>query len=203
VLLPDSWTYPLHCLFGWHGLFTVSPVLIFGALGAGIILKKGYPLPRRICLLLLFELAVMIALHIFFVGSYGGWSYGFRYLIPIIPIIMFFAPVIIARHTGIFGGLLAVSVLFALIGTYHPWPPGYQIEPVKDPVTSAVTNPVGANASAWLQEYFPDLSVTGSMKSFFISPREEAQIRYLILFYYSKGDKEMMDKMVQTFFTVS
>lgn len=195
VLLPDSWTYPLECLFGWHGFFTVSPVLIFGVLGLGKALKSAAPLSERSYLLLAVTLVVMIAGHILFVGSYGGWSYGFRYLIPIIPVLLFFAPVMIEKHAGIFTGILALSILSALLGTYNPWPPGYSQELQKDPVSSLVKNPAGANAAAWLEKNFPGSALTGRMKTSVIGPSERPQVQYLMLFYLSKNDRDMAKKM--------
>ncbi|MHB8880284.1 MAG: hypothetical protein ACYC69_02105 [Thermodesulfovibrionales bacterium] len=199
VLLPDAWTYPLEALLGWHGFFAVSPVLIFGVLGLGRALKAGGPLPRTACIVLSATLAVIIGGHILFVGSYGGWSYGFRYLIPIIPVLMFFAPVMIEKYAGIFTGILALSVLFAVIGTYNPWPPGYTQELHKDPVASLVKNPIGANAAAWMEQYFPDSVAAGRMKALVISPSERSQIQYLMLFYYSKSNMDMAISMRQRY----
>ena len=195
VLLPESWTYPLECLFGWHGFFTVSPVLLFGVLGLGQALRTGAPLPRGRCLALAATLAMMIAGHVLLVGSYGGWSYGFRYLIPIIPMILFFAPPAIARHERIFGAVLAVSALFALIGAYNPWPPAYEQEGNKNPVAALVSNPIGGNASAFLQEHFPGAGLTRGMKALFISPSKPDQARYLALFYLDKRDAVMAENM--------
>jgi hypothetical protein len=48
VPLPKNWIYPLQCLFGWHGFFTVSPVLLFGAIGLGMAIKQKTPFNRKI-----------------------------------------------------------------------------------------------------------------------------------------------------------
>lgn len=198
VLLPDSWIYPLECLFGWHGFFTVSPVLAFGIAGLALAARAGRPLPRRECVALCLAMGAMAAGHVVFVGSYGGWSYGFRYLIPIIPLLLFFAPRAIERAPWLFTATLAISGLFAAIGAYNPWPPAYEQERNKDPVASLVTNPIGGNASAWMEEHFPGARLTEAMKARFIggSPRERA--RYLALFYLDKGDRPMVDRMRET-----
>lgn len=199
VLLPETWTYPFACLFGWHGFFTVSPVLLFGVLGLAQALKTEAPLPRSRCLALVAALAAMIAGHVLFVGSYGGWSYGFRYLIPIIPMILFFSPPAIARHERVFGAVLAVSVLFALIGAYNPWPPAYEQERNKNEVAALVNNPIGGNASAFMQEHFPGAGLTRTMKALFISPSKPEQARYLALFYLDKRDAVMAESMKRVY----
>jgi len=61
VLLPTSWTYPLSALFGWHGFFTVSPVLLFGAAGMARAALEGRPLPRCWIVLLAAACGLMIA----------------------------------------------------------------------------------------------------------------------------------------------
>ncbi len=62
-------------------------------------------------------------------SSLGGWSYGYRYLIPLIPLLLFFVP---ARSpsggAGRSAALVAVSIPLALLGAYHPWPPVWEPE---------------------------------------------------------------------------
>jgi len=197
VLLPTSWTYPLSALFGWHGFFTVSPVLLFGAAGLARAAREGRPLPRRFIVLLGAACGVMIGGHVLFVGSFGGWSYGFRYLIPIVPLLLFFAPAAlgpVARRA--FVPVLAISCLCALLGAYNPWPPADEPGTGKHPVASMVTNPVGANLAAWLWEYAPGGWLADASARLFISPDREARDRYLALFYASRGDVEMTKRMM-------
>jgi hypothetical protein len=197
VLLPRSWTYPFSALFGWHGFFSVSPVLLFGAAGLARSAVLGRPLRRRWILLLGAASAAMIAGHALFVGSYGGWSYGFRYLIPIVPVLLFFTPAVLGRRGWrIFVPVLALSCLTALLGAYHPWPPGHEPETGRHPVASVVTNPVGANLAAWLREYLPTSAITDVAGRTFISADPLGREKYLALFYASKGDEEMARRIV-------
>jgi hypothetical protein len=191
VQLPESWSYPLESLFGWHGFFTVSPVLLFGVIGLALGVALRRPFRRRWCLALGAATAAFIAVHAAFAGAFGGWSYGFRYLIPVVPILLFFAPLAIER-TGarIFQAVWVVSAAFALLGAYHPWPPGYEREADRAAVWSVVTNPVGANLAAWLRAYAPDLALTRWAGSAFISPDREVRERYLSLFYQSRRWEE-------------
>ena len=196
VPLPKNWLYPLQCLFGWHGFFSVSPVLIIGAIGLVLAIKKKEPLKRRNTIFIGSGVLVMLLGYAFFIGSLGGWSYGIRYLIPIIPILLFFIPVVLKKmRTPIFICILTLSTLFALVGMYNPWPPVYEPEIEPHPVASLVKNPIGGNFSAWMREYFGNSTLTKLVASNFIHPDEEKQNQYFFFFYKSKGDEKMAQKV--------
>jgi hypothetical protein len=196
VPLPKNWLYPVQCLFGWHGFFTVSPVLIIGALGFFLAVKQKQPFVRRNTILCGTPAFIMLFGYALFVGSLGGWSYGIRYLIPIIPILLFFIPVALKKiRVPVFAGVLVLSILFSLIGVYNPWPPVYEPEIDPHPVASLVKNPIGGNFSAWMREHFGQSALTKMAASRFIHPDGEKQNQYYILFYTSKGDKKMAQKI--------
>jgi hypothetical protein len=195
VLLPNSWNYPLEALFGWHGFFSVSPVLLFGAGGLLRSVNRDSPLPRRVTRLVGMTCAVMIAAHIIFVGSYGGWSYGFRYLIPIIPVLLFYAPAALGTvGRRVYVPVLAFSCLTALLGAYNPWPPADEPGTGRHPVASVVTNPVGGNLAAWLVQMTPG-TLADEAARFFISTDPDARRQYLRLFYASRGDVLTMQRI--------
>jgi hypothetical protein len=193
VVLPPRWTYPLECLFGWHGFFSVSPVLLFGVGGLIAALGHNPLLERRSTLLLAGSVAATILFHAFVAGSFGGWSYGFRYLIPTVPILLFFTPLLWrGPFPRIFAPVLALSVLLALIGAYNPWPPvDEQLPDAPGGLASIVTNPVGANLAAWAEEHAPGATATKELGTRFISPDPVERRRYLSLFFRSKGDQRM------------
>ena len=196
VPLPKNWLYPLQFLFGWHGFFTVSPVLIIGATGLLLAVKKKEPFKRQNTIFVGSAVFIMLFGYAFFVGSLGGWSYGIRYLIPIMPILLFFIPVVLkTMRIPLFVCVLVLSTLFSLIGTYNPWPPVYEPEIEPHPVASLVKNPIGGNFSAWMREYFGKSGLSKVVASNFIHPDEEKQNQYLFFFYMSKGDKEMAQKI--------
>jgi hypothetical protein len=196
VPLPKNWLYPLQFLFGWHGFFTVSPVLIIGAIGFVLAVKENKPFKRRNTIFVGSAVFIMLFGYAFFVGSLGGWSYGIRYLIPIMPILLFFTPVALkVTRTPLFICVLILSTLFAFIGMYNPWPPVYEPEVEPHPVASLVKNPIGGNLSAWMREYFGESVLTKAALSNFIHPDEDKQNQYLFFFYKSKGDDEMAQKI--------
>jgi hypothetical protein len=200
VLLPSSWWYPISALFGWHGFFSVSPVLLFGAVGMARSMRAGTaPFPRRWTVALAAACVVMIGGHALFVGSYGGWSYGFRYLVPIVPVLLFFAPAALgASGRRLFVPALAFSCLTALLGAYHPWPPGDEPGTGRHPVASLVTNPVGGNLAAWLRQYSPGGFLAEAAGALFISREQGPRERYLALFYATKGDHAMARRIAET-----
>jgi hypothetical protein len=193
VVLPASWTYPIECLFGWHGFFSVSPVLIFGLAGLVVALRGTGPLTRRSAWMVLVSVAATIGFHALVAGSFGGWSYGFRYLIPTAPILLFFAPLVLrGPATWAFAATLAVSLPLALLGAYHPWPPVDEQLPDRGGAMSVrVDNPVGANLAGWLQEYWPEADLTERVAVRVISADPGERQRYLEIYFRSKGDLRM------------
>ena len=136
-------------------------------------------------------LAVQVLFHVAVAGSYGGWSYGFRYLIPVVPFLLFFAPLAMAgwRRT-LFALLLVPSVATAMLGAFHPWPPAFEQRARRHPVASLVTNPVGGNLAALLALRAPETAAARWTAARFVSPDAAAQRRYFALFYWSRGEPE-------------
>jgi hypothetical protein len=193
VLLPDDPLYPLRALFGAHGFFSVSPVLLFGVVGLALAWRRPVGLSRSQVGWLAGGIAVQVLFHALLVGSFGGWSYGFRYLIPVIPpLVLAAAWTLTGRRVALFAVALAISIPLALLGAYNPWPPGYEQEAEKHPVAARVDNPVGGNAAAWLAEHFPGSHAAAWAASRFIDPDPQRQREYLAYFFWSKGDARLL-----------
>jgi hypothetical protein len=136
--------------------------------------------------------AVVLTLgHALFVLSLGGWSYGYRYLIPLIPFLLFFVPAAVGeRWRWALGALVAVSIPLALLGAYHPWPPVFEPEsPGRG--FDRVTSPVGANLSAWLFRRAPDAAVTATVMNRCIGSNEREHNRYLFLFENTRARDDL------------
>jgi hypothetical protein len=188
VVLPERLSYPIECLFGGHGLFSVSPVLLFGLAGLLVAVRRDTGIPRRASRLICAGIVFHTVGHLVLAGGYGGWSYGFRYLIPVVPLLLFFAPLALGGwRTVLFVPVLAISVLFAALGAYNPWPPAYESHYTRDPVATLVTNPIGANAAAWLDEHSPDSSFALAVGSRFVSRDPALRDRYLRYWRMSRG----------------
>ncbi len=194
VVLPESPLYPLAVLFGWHGLFLVSPVLLLGAAGLVSRCRRSTMGSTLLWRATAAGIAAQIVGHALLAGSFGGWSYGFRYLIPIQPLMMLALPAVLARRPGrlLFAVLLPPSILFAMLGAYHPWPPAYEQRTHRDPVASLVHDPIGGNAAAWCEEHFPSSHLARGLGQLFVSREPELRRRYYWYFFGSKGDLTTM-----------
>jgi len=190
VVLPEGVTYPLEILFGPHGLFAVSPVLLVGAVGLAAAVRRPPFGGRRLWGALAAGLAVQYAGHALVAGSYGGWAYGYRYLLPIQPLLLFAAPLALAMRGGrpVFAAALPLSVAFALLGAHHPWPPGYEQKSMGNPVADRVRNPIGANAAAVCVERWPGTALCEALATRFVSADGAARARYFELYRYTRGD---------------
>lgn len=145
--------------FGGRGLFSHMPVL---ALGVGFLWVARRRLPATD---LSFALAVL-ALVLFYgtrTGDLGGWAYGFRFLIPIVPLLFWWASRLVTSvdrsgaawldprpRRALVGGLLAVGLLTSLAGATNPWPVAYE-DAASHPraVEQQVRAPFFANLLVW------------------------------------------------------
>ncbi|MBP1642666.1 MAG: hypothetical protein H6Q03_1335 [Acidobacteria bacterium] len=199
VVLPQSPFYALEILFGAHGLLAVSPVLLLGAIG----LARSPRLPPfgtgAAWAWIGAGVAVQVAGHALVAGSYGGWSFGFRYLIPVHALLLLAAPAALAGRAArvAFAALLPASVLFAALGAYHPWPPAYEQATSGDPVAALVTNPIGGNAAAWLAVHRPGTRLAEAAGRRFVSPDPELRRRYFALFFGTRGDLATMRRFTR------
>ena len=144
-------------------------------------------------------IALQVAGHALLAGSYGGWSYGFRYLMPIQPLLLLAAPFALATRGRelLFATLLAPSILFAALGAYHPWPPAFEQATSGDPVATQVTNPIGGNAAALAAQLVPESAVAERLGATFVSPDPERRRQYFVYFFGSKGDLETMRRFTR------
>jgi hypothetical protein len=189
VVLPEGGGYALQVLFGGHGLLTVSPVLAFGVLGLLRSMRRPPFGARAVWILVAAGIAAQYAGHALVAGSFGGWSYGFRYLLPIQPLLLLAAPAALAARwqRAAYATVLPVSVLFAALGAYHPWPPAFEQASSRGSVAGLVTHPVGGNAAAWAAAHLPGSQLAEALGGRFVSADPELRRRYLWLFFASKG----------------
>lgn len=190
VVLPQSALYPVELLVGGHGLFMVSPLLLVGAWGLARARRRPPLGDGRAWIWLAAGVVAQFAGHALVAGSYGGWSYGYRYLIPIQPLLLLAAPAVLRGRAGrgLLVGLLPFSMLFAALGAYHPWPPAYEQATAGDPVAALVSNPIGGNAAAFAAAHWPGRPLTEALGRRFVSPDPELRRRYFALFFGSKAD---------------
>jgi hypothetical protein len=121
------WKYWALTLFSTRGLFTASPILLFGIWGIGHEIRKGsqyiYPV-----ISVLFGCTLLFLYYSFLAPkNFCGACYGFRWYIGFMPLLAFFAAryflEVKDRHwrRRIFYVLGFISVVSALVGTRAPW----------------------------------------------------------------------------------
>jgi len=128
VLPVISAGYFLDILFRGRGFFSYMPAMLF-IIPALLINRKI--LKNRLELIILVTVAAIILFYGLFTTEYGGWSYGFRYLLPIIPVLWFFiareyAPKIHSWQYIVLRVLIFWGMVTAYVGTYNPWTSSYE-----------------------------------------------------------------------------
>ncbi len=106
--------YLFHSLFGHHGMFVMSPVLLIGFAG---LLSKMFTGGRggRIMWIGIAICMVTIAGYVVFrTYNYGGWCIGMRWYILFMPLLMFAGLEILAKMAKTWPGRIAVLVLIAM-----------------------------------------------------------------------------------------
>lgn len=113
-------TYAFHSLFGFHGLFSYTPVLLIFFFG--LPKAKLYNLQKEATVIFLATIS-LLAFYILKTNNYGGFSYGIRWFIPLVPFFMFFGSLSLKKRRDflIFYVLFAISFIISLIGIINPW----------------------------------------------------------------------------------
>lgn len=108
--------YAFHVFLGHHGLFSMTPLFLFGAWEMGRSLVKRVRLPET-----LFVTAVLVlvfSFYIFRTRTYGGWSVGMRWLVPIMPLFLLYFGLWLDRIKTTRLSWTAAMVAFA-VGAFH------------------------------------------------------------------------------------
>ena len=82
-------SYLFECLLGCRGLFSYQPFLLFALPGAYFLWRGGRF--SHVDKVFLVAAAAVMLFYLFFTVEFGGWAYGFRYLMPVIPILWLIA----------------------------------------------------------------------------------------------------------------
>ena len=192
--------YAFHALFGFEGVFLYTPALLF--LAAALPFPAGgerRPEPARDALLA----GAGIALLLYLIGTsdYGGWCYGFRFLVPLEPLVLLYAADAVLRRrkpllTAAFAAALLWGAVTAAVGLYDPWCAGYEgSSTTAASVHQHVRNSFCANLFAWSFERDPESALSRFFYHRFYGP--ETARRYLFETYQNSKNLNMMRTMLR------
>lgn len=120
--------YSYHSLAGMRGLFSYNPVLLFpsAALITCAFSRRIGGRYRSRSITILCASAAVVAVYLVKSVNYGGWSYGMRFFVPVVPAVAIYLGPFLARRRhaavrALFILALAVSVAVSLVGATNPW----------------------------------------------------------------------------------
>lgn len=123
--------YLFHSLIGHHGLFSLTPILIFGFIGMFVMLGRQPTEQRSFAISIVLTSIACLIFYLFFLDvrqrNYGGTSVAFRQLLWLHPIwIIASVPVlerVLSNRFGrwIFGLCALISMVSVSYPTWNPW----------------------------------------------------------------------------------
>lgn len=116
--------YGFHLIFGYRGFLLYSPILIFGIIEIFRRIKNKDKFRNEGVLMFVFAI-VVIGYYSVFTDNFGGWSYGIRWFVPLIPGLFIFSAMSFEKislfQKKLFYLFLVWSFLFAVVGAFEPW----------------------------------------------------------------------------------
>lgn len=116
ALREPKYVYAFNVLLGHHGVFSMTPVFLFGLYEIGRRIKNRSYLPETLAIT-----GVLMAAFYFYIfrtRNYGGWCVGMRWLVPFMPLLLLYFGVWFDRVKLTRLTLVAVAAAFA-IGCFH------------------------------------------------------------------------------------
>ena len=158
--------YFFETLFGYRGLFSYQPFLLF-------VFPAIWFLRKRLTAVDIGALAASLVCIIFYqvmTNEYGGAAYGFRYVIPVIPVLWYFAAIWILEQKNkalVFCAVFCIfcGVIASLAGAYAPF--GLAFEGYRSPpghVTRTIRSSFTGNLLSWSYENAPEGSLTSLLR---------------------------------------
>ena len=188
--------YLVETLIGYRGFFIYQPLLFFAVPGLWKMCRKNLPTAWGA----LAGCLSGIIFYCYMTNEYGGAAYGFRYLIPLIPVLWYFAGVWLLEQKGRAIRILAVFLILwgiaaSLVGAYAPF--GLAFEGHRSPpghVTRVIRSSFTGNLLAWSYENDPDSFLTRSLRKFY---GKEVTKKYLFSSYLMQKKIDLMGKIAQ------
>ena len=161
--------YAAECLFTCRGIFSYQPFLLLAFPALWFCRKKM----RSVEWVMLAATLVFTIFYLVLTNEYGGWAYGFRYLVPVIPVWSFLAGMWVLSAPKKFarvclGALSAVLLLWGVVtsflGAYFPFCCAY--EGFRTPnrhFSQSIRSTFGGNLLCWSCEHYPQSALTRAL----------------------------------------
>lgn len=187
--------YFVDVLFCGRGFFAYMPALLF-ILPVLVINRKI--LKNRLEAIILATVAALILFYGFCTNEYGGWAYGFRYLIPVIPVIWYFiareyATKVKSWQYAVLCVLILWGVVTSYVGAYNPWCSCYEgFRSPPNTVDHYIRNSFAANLLCISFEHDPD-----SMLSRFLIGKVYGPALAAAYLNEAFGNTKNIDKLIE------
>lgn len=120
-------------LFGPKGFILYNPLLLLAIPRLVREMARRGPFWRE-AIVVAAGSVILIGYYVLYSSNFGGWSYGIRWFLPVLPPVYFFLHSCLEtghrRNRMIFATLFAAGVVIAGVGVINPWSnPGYSAAP--------------------------------------------------------------------------
>ena len=156
-------TYAFNILFGFEGFFLYMPALLF----AGFACASERMRRDRVFVYMMISIIAAIFLYIIGTSDYGGWCYGYRFLIPFSPVLLYYIAIWFGRprprlkRWKVFRLALLWGVVFSVMGMADPWNAGYEGSSTpENALPNHFKNGFLANAFVFSWKASPDSALT-------------------------------------------
>lgn len=155
----DYLYYAWNVLFGFEGFFLYMPACLF----IFPVLCRPFPGRGRVAWYMLSCCLAAAVLFLAGTSDYGGFCYGYRFLVPLAPVLLFyiFLSFSVKRRKGLCGALFSLALLWgvmtSLAGTLNPWNSGYEgsLTP-RGNMNEQIRNGFLVNATLFIFELAPE-----------------------------------------------
>ena len=191
-------TYAFNILFGFEGFFLYMPALLF----AGYACASERMRCDRVFVYMMASMFAATVLFAVGTSDYGGWCYGYRFLIPFAPVLLYYAAIWFGRprprlkRWKVFRLALIWGVVFAIVGVMNPWNAGYEGSSTpKNALPNHFKNGFLANAFVFCWQTSPHSALT----QFFMDRvygREYAML-YLLMELNNRNDHDGLQRVME------
>ena len=188
--------YAFNILFGFEGFFLYMPALLF----AGCACASERMRRDRVFVTMMLSTAAAMLLLAVGTSDFGGWCYGYRFLIPFAPVLLFYATIWFGRprprlkRWGLFRLALFWGIVFSVVGVMNPWNASYEGSLTqKNALPEHFKNSFLANAFVFCWQTSPNSAIT-QMFMDRVYGREYAML-YLMMELNNRNDRAGLKKL--------